>query len=55
MHEVIRQRRTHEIRDIKQGAPEYLSAENDTEYFFWIVENMKSSFRDWDVPSLIVE
>ena len=43
------------FRDIKHGATEYLSAENDIEYFFWIVENMKSSFNDWDVPPLIVE
>ncbi len=43
------------FKDIKKGAPEYLSAENDIEYFFRIVENMKNSFRDWDVPPLIVE
>ena len=43
------------FEDIKDGAPEYLSAENDIEYFFWIVENMKNSLGDWDVPPLIVE
>ena len=43
------------FEDIKEGAPEYLSAENDIEYFFWIVENMKRSHGDWDVPPLIVE
>ncbi len=43
------------FKDIKEGAPEYLSAENDIEYFFWIVENMKNSMEDWDVPPLIVE
>jgi len=43
------------FKDVKAGVPEYLSAENDIEYFFWIVENMKSSLKDWDVPPLIVE
>ncbi|MBQ8325901.1 MAG: ParB N-terminal domain-containing protein [Lachnospiraceae bacterium] len=43
------------FKDIKEGAPEYLSAENDVEYFFWIVENMKNSLGDWDAPPLIVE
>ena len=43
------------FKDVKAGVPEYLSAENDIEYFFWIIENMKSSLKDWDVPPLIVE
>lgn len=43
------------FKDIKEGVPEYLSAENDIAYFFWIVENMKNSRGDWDVPPLIVE
>lgn len=43
------------FKDIKEGAPEYLSAENDIDYFFGIVENMKNSRKDWDVPPLIVE
>lgn len=43
------------FKDIKEGAPEYLTQENDIEYFFRIVENMKGSFEDWDVPPLIVE
>lgn len=43
------------FKDIKKGAPEYLSAENDIDYFFRIVENMKHSLKDWDVPPLIVE
>ena len=43
------------FKDIKEGAPEYLHAENDIEYFFRIVENMKNSLKDWDVPPLIVE
>lgn len=43
------------FRDIKQGTPEYLSAKNDIEYFFWIVDNMKSNLGNWDVPPLIVE
>lgn len=43
------------FKDIKEGAPEYLSAENDIKYFFWIVDNMKSNIENWDVPPLIVE
>lgn len=43
------------FKDIKEGAPEYLTQENDIEYFFRIVDNMKGSFEDWDVPPLIVE
>ncbi|MBO5165332.1 MAG: ParB N-terminal domain-containing protein [Lachnospiraceae bacterium] len=43
------------FEDIKDGAPEYLTAENDIEYFFWIIKNMKNSLGDWDVPPLIVE
>lgn len=43
------------FKDIKEGAPEYLSVENDIAYFFWIVENMKNSRGEWDVPPLIVE
>ncbi len=43
------------FKDIKKGAPEYLTKENEIEYFFWIVENMKNNFEDWDVPPLIVE
>jgi len=43
------------FKDIKEGAPEYLTQENTIEYFFWIVENMKNSIEDWDVPPLIVE
>ena len=43
------------FRDIKPGVPEYLSAENDIKYFFWIVDNMKSNLETWDVPPLIVE
>ena len=43
------------LKDVKEGTPEYLFKENDIEYFFWIVENMKSSLNGWDVPPLIVE
>ena len=43
------------FKDIKEGAPEYLVSENDIDYFFWIVENMKHCIEDWDVPPLIVE
>ena len=42
--------------DVKSGAPEYLHAENDIEYFFHVVEQMKESLADgWDAPPLIVE
>lgn len=43
------------FKDIKEGAPEYLSAKNDIEYFFKIVNNMKSNLGNWDVPPMIVE
>jgi len=43
------------FKDIKEGAPEYLSDENDIDCFFRIVEKMKNSLKDWDVPPLIVE
>ncbi len=43
------------FKHIEEGAPEYLSAENDIKYFFWIVDNMKSNLENWDVPPLIVE
>lgn len=42
--------------DVKSGAPEYLHAENDIRYFFYVVEQMKESLADgWDAPPLIVE
>ena len=42
--------------DVKSEAPEYLHAENDIEYFFYVVEQMKESLADgWDAPPLIVE
>lgn len=42
--------------DIKAGAPEYLHAENDIQYFFYVVDRMKESLADgWDAPPLIVE
>ncbi len=40
---------------IKSGAPEYLDKENDIEYFFYVVEQMKESLPQWDAPPLIVE
>uniref|UniRef100_UPI004055E706 hypothetical protein n=1 Tax=Acetatifactor sp. TaxID=1872090 RepID=UPI004055E706 len=40
---------------IKAGAPEYLTKENDIQYFFAIVDGMKAHYREWDVPPLIVE
>jgi len=43
------------FKNVKAGTPEYLTQENDIEYFFWIVDHMKSDFGNWDVPPLIVE
>lgn len=43
------------LKDVKAGTPEYLTQENDIEYFFWIVDNMKKDFDGWDTPPLIVE
>ncbi len=40
---------------IKQGAPEYLTKENEIAYFFYVVDMMKAHYSDWDVPPLIVE
>lgn len=40
---------------IKSGAPEYLTKENDIRYFFAVVENMKKQYGNWDTPPLIVE
>ncbi len=42
--------------DIEAGAPEYLHAENDIQYFFSVVDEMKESLAaGWDAPPLIVE
>jgi len=42
--------------DVKSGAPEYLHAENDIQYFFDVVDRMKESLAEgWDAPPLIVE
>lgn len=44
------------LSDVKAGAPEYLLAANDIQYFFEVVERMKESLREgWDAPPLIVE
>ena len=44
------------LSDVKSGAPEYLHAENDIQYFFHVVDRMKESLADgWDAPPLIVE
>ncbi|MBR4084021.1 MAG: ParB N-terminal domain-containing protein [Lachnospiraceae bacterium] len=44
------------LSDIKSGAPEYLHAVNDIQYFFEVVDRMKESLADgWDAPPLIVE
>lgn len=44
------------LEDVKTGAPEYLHAPNDIQYFFAVVDRMKESLADgWDAPPLIVE
>ena len=44
------------LADVKSGAPEYLHAENDIQYFFDVVDRMKESLAEgWDAPPLIVE
>lgn len=43
------------LADVKFGAPEYLKAENDIQYFFEVVDRMKEDFDHWDTPPLIVE
>ena len=44
------------LSDVKSGAPEYLHAANDIQYFFAVVDSMKESMADgWDAPPLIVE
>ena len=44
------------LSDVKSGAPEYLHAENDIQYFFYIVDRMQEGMADgWDTPPLIVE
>lgn len=39
---------------IEEGAPSYLTKANDIAWFFHVVDNMKASYADWDVPPLIV-
>lgn len=44
------------LSDVKSGAPEYLHAANDIQYFFEVVDRMKESLaNNWDAPPLIVE
>lgn len=44
------------LSDVKSGAPEYLHKDNDIQYFFYEVEQMKNGLAEgWDAPPLIVE
>lgn len=44
------------LSEVKSGAPEYLHAANDIQYFFEVVDRMKESLsKGWDAPPLIVE
>lgn len=51
----IREIPIHILDNIKIGAPEYLIKENDIEYFFSVVQNMKDSMKKWNPPPLIIE
>ncbi len=44
-----------DMLQIKQGAPEYLTKENEIAYFFYVVDGMKTHYESWDIPPLIVE
>lgn len=39
---------------IEEGAPSYLTKENDIAWFFHVVDKMKNAYGDWDFPPLIV-
>jgi hypothetical protein len=39
---------------IEEGAPSYLTEANDIAWFFHVVDNMKKTRGDWDIPPLIV-
>lgn len=41
--------------NIKTGVPEYLTRENEIQYFYAVVEKMKEAYPDWDTPPLIAE
>ena len=40
--------------DIEKGAPSYLTKPNDIEWFYQVVDQMKESYVNWDMPPLIV-
>jgi hypothetical protein len=40
--------------NMEEGAPSYLTRENDIEWFFTVVDKMKSAYDSWDMPPLIV-
>lgn len=39
---------------IEEGAPLYLREAKEIERFFHVVDNMKKTYIDWDIPPLIV-
>lgn len=43
------------LNNIKAGAPEYLTEENDKEYFFSLVKDMIDATDNWNPPPLIIE
>lgn len=40
---------------IEEGAPSYLTDDNDILWFFHVVNQMKDIIADWDMPPLIVQ
>jgi hypothetical protein len=41
--------------DIPEGAPDYLTRENDIEWFYYVADEMVKALKDgWDMPPLIV-
>ena len=43
------------LNNIRAGAPEYLTEENDIEYFFSHVNEMMNAVDNWNPPPLIIE
>jgi len=39
---------------VEEGAPSYLTTENDIAWFFHVVDHMKKVYDNWDFPPLIV-
>lgn len=42
------------VFEIEEGAPSYLTKQNDIEWFFHKVDEIKKIYTNWDMPPLIV-